>query len=279
MTNLSLPLNPKIGLSIGTYASPGYVHLQLESVKRFNPEVKVLVHDDCSPVGPYLRKLCEEYDADFTSTESQRVPTVGDMGAFAAGLRWSTVNNLDITVKISRRFILAKPWANGLIEIFQNMQYPTVSGACAWYGFGFRSELVAMHTKSWVDAGILTEMEGLVVRNELFAGLPECWYHQRSREVLEFIHRPNVNALSGGYVHDINFDPLVRYEAYYPTPETCNGFAKWPIMGLHRHQPIIGTLWHDVATAREYWQLSQLWGLPYSCSDFESPNSPSGSCY
>ena len=42
---------PKIAVVIGTFASVPYVHLHLELLKRNNPEVPVMVHDDCSPRG------------------------------------------------------------------------------------------------------------------------------------------------------------------------------------------------------------------------------------
>jgi glycosyltransferase involved in cell wall biosynthesis len=108
------------GIVIGTFGSPAYISLQLESIKRFTPNTNVLLHDDCSN-NPRLKLIAEHYNIDFTSTSQHLQHRNGDARVFAAGLRWAQQNKLDYLVKISRRFIPVKNWVSSFCEGFGHM--------------------------------------------------------------------------------------------------------------------------------------------------------------
>ena len=82
----------EIGLVIGTYGAVPYIHLQLESVRRFHPGMKVLVVDDCSPDAEALRKICAEYGAELHVNEKRMGHVPGDMQAFVTGHEWANRN-------------------------------------------------------------------------------------------------------------------------------------------------------------------------------------------
>lgn len=263
-----IPYKPIIGMVIGTYASIPYVHLGLEALRRHEPLVRVLVHDDCSPKADELRELCGAYGADFISLDYRHAPTVGDLSAFVEGLRWGKANGLDIVVKNSRRMIWNKPWVAGLQELAHCTQYATYTGACSWFGFGHRSECVAMHVPSWIDSGAFAMMEHTANANQPFASLPEAWHHWRARDVHKFVHPVVAEHMGPNGVHIADCDFVTRHESYYPVSGNCDGFQQWPALGLHRGQRIPGLLWHDSHSFSDYADLAAEFGLPYTTEDF-----------
>jgi len=274
------PADAKVGICIATYGSVPYVHLGLEALHRHenmliqgyeHGTLRLLVHDDSSPDQEALKRLCADYlvAPDFVSTVSRRVPTIGDTSAFVEALKWAEREGLDVVVKCSRRMILNKPWVAGLVELMHNTGYATASGACAWYRFGFRSELVAMHVRSWIDSGACAEMEACVRENRQPDPLPEAWLHHRARDVHRFVH-PTVESAS--HMQDVNHpdcDMLVRYEQAYVRSDHKEAFADWALMGLSRRDRVPGVLWHDIDTPAEYAALSAEFGLPYTADQFE----------
>ena len=144
---------PSIGLIVGTYAALPYVHLQLEAWRRNCRDVRVLVHDDCSPQRRALKLLCDEYGVEFQSTPSRCGHVVGDLSVFLCGLQWAAKRNVEILVKLSRRFIPLVPWQRELSRLAYESQYATYSGLCRHHGYGFRTECMAMHVPSWTQHG------------------------------------------------------------------------------------------------------------------------------
>jgi hypothetical protein len=268
MKQVILP-KPSVGICIATHGSIAYVHLGLESLRRNEPDCPVLVHDDSSDQGRELKALCEKYGAAFVSTPFRLCPTVGDLSAYAEGLRWAHENGLEIVVKCSRRFILNKPWIAGLQELAHNLQYATYCAPCGHFGFGFRSELCGVHVPSWIASGAFARMVETARRNQPYDSLPEAWYHNRARDVHQFIH-PQAEELSHSQnPNDPKCDIVVRSERFYPRPGTYDCFAWWPLMGLSRCQKMPGILWHDSHNPTDYCTLAHEFELPYLQSDFE----------
>ena len=69
---------------VGTYGTAPYVHLQLESRRRFAQDCPMIVHDDCSPHGQRLETLCQAYGAEFYSTP-QRLDRLSADGGHLVG--------------------------------------------------------------------------------------------------------------------------------------------------------------------------------------------------
>lgn len=263
-----VPADARIGICLCTYGSIPYIHLGLEALKRNEPDVPVLVHDDSSADQLKLKLLAEEYGADFVSTDMRKVPTVGDLSGFVEALRWGQMRGLDIAVKCSRRFVIYKPFAAGLRELMHNMQYATACAPCGHYLFGFRSEVVAMHVGSWHAAGAFAQMQEAVRINQRYDSLPEAWTHHRARDVHRFVHPVAEEASHAGNVLEDGCDYLVRSERAFNRPDSYAAFAWWPLMGLSRHCRVPGVLWHDSHQPEDYAALAKEYELPYKKEDF-----------
>lgn len=265
-----IPANPKIGIVICTHRSVPYVHLGLEALSRNEPDVKVLVHDDCSVDKAEIEELARRYGADFVSTVSRRIPTVGDLSGFAEGLKWGKYNGLDIVVKCSRSYIINKKWSEDLGALMHNTQIPSATGACAFWQWGWRAELVAMHTRSWIDCGAFAMMEAAVEANEPYAGLPESYSHDRAKEAYRWLHPADDSVSHWTDRDNPDCDFTVRYDMTYPHNDNHAGFVPWfSVMGLHRNQRVPGTLWHDNAGPYDYVAMANDLDLKYSPQDFE----------
>lgn len=246
---------------IGTFAAVPYVHLSLHALRKHEPNLKIAVHDDCSPKGHELLRLCQKYDAHFYTLKQRARPTLGDMSAMAYTARYAYNNNCQIGVKLSRRFIINRPFADELRYIFCNMQSPTVCGADAAFNFGFRSEAVCMWAPAWIEAGVVDEMEQIVAKNMPYHSLPEAWYHNRAK-FLHCCYRSKVR---------------VKYDSAYPLADARAGFSDWSLLGLSRTAPAANVLWHDSHRPADYAELAAKLGLPYTAADFNDPNMGFGS--
>jgi len=245
-----------VGIVIGTFAAVPYVHLSLAALRKHEPNIKIMVHDDFSPAADKLREICAHYDAEYYSLDFRRVATVGDLSALAKACRWTFQQGCNIGVKVSRRCIINRPFVAGLQELFYNMQMPTVCGACSTFGFGYRSECVAMWTPSWLGTGVVDEMDRIVAANTEYSGLPEGWYHERAKKVYELTKSKERQ----------------QYDKFYPAAASRAAFTDWPLLGLGRAVKVPGVLWHDSHGAKDYWELAQEFNLPYSLQEFEDPN-------
>lgn len=145
----STPDNPTVGVVIGTHGSPEYIELQLESLKRFHPNTPTLVVDDCSPNLRELATICKKYRAEFISNEERLGHLRGDMAVYARGLEWAHNRNLDLCVKISRRFLFTQAWLDDLKQEAVSSQKPTVAGWCRHYNW-LRTECLCMRVADWL---------------------------------------------------------------------------------------------------------------------------------
>lgn len=279
-----IPESPSIGVCVSSFAAFSYVHLQLEAYRRFAPDVPLIVFDDSSHQEAALRDLCASYSAEFVRSEYRHVAAIGDLYGFVTALEFGLRRELDLVVKVSRRFVIAKPWVYGLQELAANTQSATYTGADAYHDFGFRSECVAMHVDSWVQSGALREMKGYCERNEVFyVGVPESYHHDLAKEVQQWAH-PLIGTPTAaqswtdprGYPNSKEFDPLARHETLFKRGDNYAGYVSWPLLGLHRKQRIAGILQHDVSQPYDYAEMARDWDLPYRTADFLDPNDKAG---
>jgi len=263
-----IPANPKIGVAICTYGSVPYVHLGLECLKRHEPGVPVLIHDDSSPDQEKLRQLAAMYGADFVSTDYRKAPTVGDLSGFVEGLRWGA-DRLDIVIKLSRRFIIDKPWASDLGALFHNTQYGTACAPDSAWQWGMRSEATGLHVSSWINSGMMARMEEAVRSNVQPHSLPEAFIHECAREVHKWLH-PEDESISRWNERDHpDCDWTVRSEKTFNRPVNYDSYVWWvSVMGLARTQLIPNVYWHDSWSNREYGAFARSIGLNYTDDDF-----------
>lgn len=265
-----IPLRPlKIGIVIATHSAEAYVALGLEALKRNEPNVAVLVHDDSSAQEERLKELAGEYGAAFVSTSRRLPATVGDLSAFAEALKWGQLSGLDVVVKCSRRMILNKPWSVSLSELMSNTQYCTACAPDCRFNYGFRSELSALHVPTWHASGAYAQMAEAVRVGVRVDSLPEAYYHWRARDVHNFAHQAHPLVSFSDDTSNPQCDLLVRSEGMFIRPDNFAAYAWWTnVMGLARTQKMPNVLWHDSHEPSDYLSLSQSMGLPYSLESF-----------
>ena len=245
--------HPSIGLVIGTYAALPYIHLQLESWFKHCRNMPLLIHDDCSPQRDELEALCRDYGAEFYSNRCRRGHVVGDMVVVTHGLRWAEERGVDILAKFSRRFVPLIPWQNALSVLAYRSQHATFSGHCDAHGFGFRTEAMAMHVRSWLDYGGLDPI-------------------QSSIDVGEYVLVEGVVHQGAGLVQKHACKTARCYEAENPTPANCGGYADWSLLGTNRMTPRAEVLWHESCRPVEYHRALVQYGVRrYSAEDFVDP--------
>ena len=246
--------SPSVGLVVATFAAVPYVHLHLESWRRYYPHIPLLVNDDGSPQRDRLRELCAEYGACFDSNDSRRRRTVGDMSAYVRGLEWIDARQIDILVKMSRRFLPCYNWVPKLQTLAWRSQMPTYSQCCRHFNFGFRTECIGFHGPTWRVSGGYDRMRELVERNE--PTFVEGFVHQLAREAAA--------KHACGSAHE--------YLRQNPRKPEEDGYAVWDIMPDRRTTRIDRLLWHDCDGPFDYWRLATILGLTYSLQDFEDVN-------
>lgn len=232
----------KVGLTIGTYASLPYIHLQLESHRRYCPQIPCLVQDDGSAQRGAIEKLCRQYGVEFFSADKRNGHVVGDMKVFINGLDWARASGLDVLVKFSRRWIPLTPWYVDLMQLMDVSDAPTYCGRCTFHGFGFRSECVAMQVSTWTQGDVLDPILQQIQKGE--CRLVEAVIHRSAHRAFAF-----------------RSEVCRRFEARTSHHPGCGGYIDWPWMGQSRKAPRADVLWHEWAKAHEYHRALLQWGV------------------
>lgn len=250
---------PRIGLVVGTFAAIPYVHLHLEARRRLYPKVPMLLHDDCSPHGAALEELCAGYGVEFASTATRFPSCKGDLSAMATGFVWAREKEVDLLVKMSRRFIPLIPWAADLAALALRAQYATYSSWTTSFDFGFRTECVGFAVQEWLALGLFDEIVAAILA-------------PKTPFVEGFIHNLARHAAVRNLISARTFDAEIGAR-----PGCRNGYAPWPFLGTDRCARNERFLWHDSAQLEEYAALAKRWQLPYCAADFHDPNMGFGS--
>ena len=242
---------------VGTFAAAPYIHLQLEAFRRLYPQVALLIHDDASSMATTLSGLCDEYDVDFESNDERQPQMLGDLSAFLGGLKWACTREIDLLLKVSRRWVFKTDWATSLERLAQDSQYATFSNFTTSYGFGFRTECMAMSVTAWAQQEFIDRMAGTIRDgNPIFI---EGFMHSMAQSL-----------------ENQNCALAERWRMSHPSPPDKRGYAKWPLMGDDRCKEETSRLWHDSDGPEQYARLAQHWGLGYETRDFIDPNQGEG---
>jgi hypothetical protein len=231
------------GLVIGTYGAVPYIHLSLECRKRFYPDIPTLISDDCSPSSDSLKSLCDTYKADFITNQKHMPDHYGDLSAFVNGFKWAKEKNIDLLLKISRRFIPMFDWSKELIQCYNDSEASTYSNYCSNYGFGFRTECVGLHVPTWFKLGLVDEMDKKL--SELSGGL-----------------------FMEGYIHNLAQGAMwntsgkaTQWFIDNEVPKERLGYCPLPFMGTNRAIKKPNVLWHDYTHPLYYLAKSQEFGI------------------
>lgn len=238
----SIPSDPSLGVVIGTFGTPGFVRLQLEAMKRYNPGVPVLVSDDAS-CRMELVEVCREYGAKFVRNSCRLGHVPGDLSVMLHGLRWAKFHGFDLLVKFSRRWLPQKPWADDFKNLAFKTQHHTFSGKCSWSNFSFRSEALGMSVAAWYP---FTAELDKVVREAASPNWVEYWLHDTAI------------AMQAN-------DAARQYES------DAKGYVEWDAMFGTQNRKVnpSSIFWHNCTSTEEYMALSREWGLPTSDIDFK----------
>lgn len=242
-----------LALVIGTFAAVPYVHLHLESRKRYYPSVPLLVHDDCSHKSEQLKELCDEYGVEFVSSSSRSIQSLGDIRAFLSGLKWAKSIGSKILVKMSRRFIPVADWTAELEEL-EKTGHHTFSNITRSFNFGFRTECVGLRIADWENN--FDKIEETINRNESI--FVEGYIHNLARDLNQSNEAAQQYDRENGRTPDIN------------------AYAVWKFMGDDRCKQHPDFLWHNCHSPEDYKKLSDEYGLGYSIEDFADPNAGAG---
>ncbi|RJQ24616.1 glycosyltransferase [Candidatus Parcubacteria bacterium] len=227
--------DPKFGLLISTYASIPYIHLALEVRKKHYPEVPCIVIDDCSEEKDKLKKIAQDYSADFYSSDSRMNHTRGDLCAIANGLRWADKNKLDVLVKMSRRFIPKTDWRPSLRDIISKTVHATYSGLPDPTWGGVRTECVGFSVPKWLSFADEIEQHAK----------DHGWIWVESE-----VQKWAVKIIPWGMAGHA-------------------GMAIWEFPSLGKWIKADSHLWHDTALPSEYASFANTYGLSYSEQEFK----------
>ncbi|HQU46293.1 MAG TPA: hypothetical protein PK867_26030, partial [Pirellulales bacterium] len=219
---------PRVGMVVGTYAAVPYIHMQLEARRRLFPDVPMLVHDDGSPAASDLKALCDQYGADFEAN-SERLPHhLGDMSAFVGGLKWAQCRQIELLLKVSRRWIFLADWTEDLRRLAMESQQATFSNYTQSYAFGFRTECVALAVRPWASPDFFRDaVERINLGRRVF--------------VEGYLHAFAIK------LHEQGCAEALRWTREHPVHDKRRGYAAWPLMGTDRKDPNPSGkyLWHD----------------------------------
>ena len=249
---------PKIGLVISTFGSPAYVDLALAIRRQLYPDIPVLVHDDASSQGDALAGICKNYGALFESNSSRLGHEMGDLSAVVGGLRWAKESQLDLLVKMSRRFIPISAWVAGLQLMASTTQYGTFGHICQAYQLPLRTECFGMAVEPWSEPTVAGEIAEFMLKNRQSI-LVEHYILNYAKKV----HEMNCVAARDWESKNVRITPRPVY-------------IGWNFLGVSRKQPSDGYLWHETAPPEKYAEMARQVGLTYPAEAFAGVHSQAG---
>jgi SAM-dependent methyltransferase len=245
---------PSVGLVIGSYGMPAYIHLQLEAWKRFYPTIPLLVHDDLSSASERIADLCQTYGASYYRTKQREGHQEGDLSACIKGLEFGRDRELDIIVKFSRTLVPLCSFVPSLQQLAYESQYATYSHFCNACGFGFRSECVGWHVPTYVQGGYLDKMKEALPHGHEAWGFIESFLHQIAIDVVDY------RACLANKIYRAN-EPQ--------RPEDRCHYGLWDWMGDNCNDRNSRWLSHSSDKSMDYYRVSMLFGFSYTPETFE----------
>lgn len=230
---------------IGTFSAVPYIHLQMESCKRFAPDCPVLVIDDASSDAPKLREICDQYGAEFFQRPVRLGHEDGDLAIYPRAISFAKGAGADLLVKISRRWIWVSPWLDQIEGLRESSKAPTFSNICTAEHYPFRTECVAFGVSEWSGYSKFREDIISVLRKGANDCNVECWMHERVKEMIG-------------------------------AEEFTLGYLPWPMLGWSTMAPSKNRLWWRTNSFSDYASKAEEWGLPYRAADFLDPDNRQG---
>lgn len=217
-------MKPKIGLVIGTHGTPAYVAMQIKSRLLFEPDMPMLVHDDCSQRIEEIAAMTKSSGVDFDCTLLHCGHIKGDLACFKNGLLWAKNIDVEFLVKMSRRYIPIVSWTDDLCRMMDDKSQ-TFSSVNRVFNMDFSTHLMAMRVSEWLK--MVPDIEKAIANDKI---LSVEWLMYRLA---------------------VKIDPF--------RDMACQ---QWSLTeGLERHKR--RALWRDKNSAFDYVNTAAGWGLNY----------------
>lgn len=242
---------PSIGLVITTAGSVPYIELALAGGKILYPSLPVLVHDDASGQQDELAALCERYGAEFETNSTAMGHAMGDLAGLIGGLRWAQERQIDLLVRMTRRFIPLRDWTAHLAEVAMYTQFGTYGQEDAQHFLPIRTECLAMYVPDWTRPEILGEIEQYVLTSLVSVVVERYLY--------TYV----------GKVYEMNCRAAREWEAKHVRTAPKRMYCQWEFLETSRHTRSNNYIWHDTAAAATYASAARQLGLNYGPEDFE----------
>ena len=244
---------PSVLLVIETFGAIPFVHLHLESRRRFYPDVPVIVHDGGSVEAEGLQEMCVAYGAHLFSPRASLEPDSADLSAALLAIQSARQLGLDLAVKMSRAFVPFTNWVPQLQDAAYRTQYATYG--CPGEDVGLRSECIAFHAASWASGDFEARMEQAIHAGPPGVGPAGNFLHDLARVV-------QAGARSEAHA---------AFERLYPREPSAGGYGDWPWLGLEPGRPRSSFLWREADSARDYHRLAVAYGMSYRYEDYLGP--------
>jgi hypothetical protein len=141
----------RVGIVIGTFGTPAYVHMQLEARKRFYPHLPAIIVNDGNEKINEISELCKKYDAEVGMNPVHFGHARGDMAVFCSGLMWAEMNRLGLLVKISRRYIPLCSFHDWLIRMASSSESNTFGAILPKYNLPIATHFLGMRVNAWLQ--------------------------------------------------------------------------------------------------------------------------------
>lgn len=222
-------MNGGIGVVIGSYGMPSAVELNIAAIRASNPDARILVYDDATPLKRDPTGFLLQVPVGFELHRARKSHghIGGDIRAFTTGLQWAASIGLKYLVKLSQRFIIHSPmWMKQTMQFAEKENVITASQKAMysairpWGHEGIRTECMLLRVADWSRPEVIKMLLDISLT-------PEMWLRKTAEEL----------------VHPGK--PVDR----------------WRLYGPDKHQKRAGILWHDANPESEYHDLAQKLGV------------------
>jgi hypothetical protein len=240
---------PGVLLLISLSAPVPYLHLHLESRRRFYPDVPLIVYDTHRAADSVVPELCAAYGALFYTPVEQIGPHGGEISAALLAIQAAQETGMELAVLMSDLFVPLMNWVPQLQHLASSTQYATYGGA------DLHPECVAFHAPSWAAGDTMPRLEQTVETGLTSLAAAGDFLHDVARGV----HR------------DFSCSANAVYEDLYPPEPDADAFGRWPWVGRPDARQLAFLLRPEADTTLDYYRAAIAYGLDYPYRNFHGP--------
>jgi hypothetical protein len=177
----SSSLVANLAFTISSYRLTSFVQLGLAQFRQLSPESPLLVSDDRSHESDEIKRISEQYGANYKCSRVRRSHFGGDFQGLVNALAFAEAAGADVGIKVSQRFIFRRPESIEVIKrafadpniCVATPGQPAKGGAFA--KFTTLSDIVAIRVGSITPEDLLQMYRGRLIREKVpWASFIEC---------------------------------------------------------------------------------------------------------